>query len=637
METNLKRKLLLATVVLIMLGCSTNYHVSKGDYYFNHMSYSSAIEHYQKVYNKNHDTVVEKNLAESYYKMNNINKAEEIYRTAVQRVNPAPKVYFNYAKILMANGKHKEAIPYFKKYLSVEKDDAVAQMLLASCNSIGDRYKDTTLYKLYPINYNEFANTFSLMEYQDGAVFVADKEVFSGSKKSQWTGNTYLDLYEIKKDEDGIWMNPQLLKGDINGRFHEGPACFTNDGNTVYFTRSNYIKRKLKVNENKENNLKIFKAKLVDGKWKNLEESPYNSDDYSVGHPTLSADEKTLYFVSDMPGGYGGTDLYKTTLDNNNWSKLENLGPIINTSGNEMFPYIHTDDALYFSSDAHNSIGGLDVFITYFNGEVWAQPENLNYPLNSSKDDFGFNISKKSNATGFVSSSRTNADVMYAYDKFPPKFNLYGNAREKGTKKNVQGVKVEITNANTGKVHVMVSDAKGNFSLKLEPETNYDLYCTKLGCFTRTDKIATVGLKYSQDFYADFEVEPIVIDKPIVLENIYYDFDKWNVRPDAAAELDKLVKILVDNPEIEIEMGSHTDSRGNDQYNLILSEKRAMAAVQYLIASGIKKDRLTYKGYGEKKLVNHCANDIICTREEHQKNRRTEFKVTKINDLSMNF
>ncbi|MBI2279332.1 MAG: OmpA family protein [Bacteroidetes bacterium] len=587
MKNSAIKKVLFAIVVLALIACSTEYHVRKGNYYYDNLAYSSAIDHYQKAYNKTHDANVEEKLAESYYKMNNINAAEKIYENAVQRENHSSKIYFNYGKILMANGKHREAIPYFKKYLADYSEDAVAKMLLSSCLSINDRYRDTTLYKLYPINYNEFTNSFSIQEYQDGAVFVADKEVFSGRKKSQWTGNTYLDLYEIKKDEDGIWMNPQLLHG----------------------------------------------------KWKNLEEFPYNSDDYSVGHPTLSADEKTLYFVSDMPGSIGGTDLYKSTLENNSWSKPENLGAIVNTKGNEMFPYIHTDDALYFSSDAHNSMGGLDVFITYYTGEVWAQPENLNYPLNSSKDDFGYNISKKSSNTGFVSSSRVGngSDNMYAFDKFPPKFNLYGRAREKGTQKSVQGVRVEITNAKTGKLINMVSDAKGNFNLKLEPEADYDLYCTKIGCFTRTDKISTVGLKYSQDFYADFEVEPIVIDKPIVLENIYYDFDKWNIRPDAALELDKLVKILVDNPKIDIEMGSHTDSRGNDRYNLILSEKRAMAAVQYLIASGIDKKRLTYKGYGEKKLVNHCANDIVCTRAEHQQNRRTEFKVTKINDLSVNF
>ncbi|MBW6481460.1 MAG: OmpA family protein [Vicingaceae bacterium] len=628
MKTNLIINAASVAILIGMLGCSTQYHIKKGDNYYDKIAYSSAIIHYEKAYSKTNE--VEEKLAETYYKMNNLNVAGSIYEKAVQRENHSPKIYFNYAKILMSNGNYDEAIIYFKKYLEVYKDDVVAEMLLKSCFSIGDRYRDTTLYELHPIKYDEFTNAFSVLEYQEGAVFVADKEVFSGRKKSQWTGNSYLDLYEIKKDGDGSWMDPQLLKGDINGRFHEGPASFSKDGNMVYFTRSNYLKRKMKTNLNKENNLKIFSATLVDDKWKNLKEFPFNSDDYSVGHPTLSDDEKTIYFVSDMPGGYGGTDLYLSRWENEGWSKPENLGAIVNTAGNEMFPYIHTDDALYFSSDAHNSMGGLDVFISYFNGEVWAQPENLNYPLNSSKDDFGFNISKNNSSVGFVSSSRADADKMYIYDKHPPKFNLFGVAREKGKQKRVQGVTVEIINAKTGKIISMVSNKYGEFKLSLEPESNYDLYCTKIGCFTRTDKISTLGLKYSQNFYADFEVEQIVIDKPIVLENIYYDFDKWEIRPDAALELDKLVKLLKDNPSIEIEMSSHTDSRGNDQYNLVLSNKRAIAAVKYLIASGIDENRLTYKGYGEKQLVNHCANDVECTRKEHQLNRRTEFKVTKI-------
>ncbi|MFN5844064.1 MAG: OmpA family protein, partial [Flavobacteriia bacterium] len=448
-------------------------------------------------------------------------------------------------------------------------------------------------------------------------------------KTAAWTGNSYLDLYTMKKDIEGNWMAPELLQGDINGQFHEGPATFSNDGNTVYFTRSNYYKKKMVINEDDENNLKIFKSTLIDGKWKNLEDFPYNSDDYSVGHPSLSDNGKIMFFVSDMPGGFGGTDIYKSTYENGTWSKPENLGNEINTEGNEMFPYVHADGTLYFSSDAHNSMGGLDVFITYYNGLRWAKPENLNYPLNSIKDDFGFSINSD-NITGFVSSSRTKSDKMYSFEKNPPTFNLYGIAREKGTQIAVPQVVVEVTNAKTGEVISMISDTKGNFKLKLASETTYNLYCTKFGCFSRTDKITTEGLKYSEDFFADFEVEPIVIDKPIVLENIYYDFDKWAIRPDAAVELDKLVRILKDNPGIDIEMGSHTDSRGSDQYNLVLSDKRAHAAVQYLISQGIEPKRLTYRGYGETVHVNHCKNDIVCPEEEHQKNRRTEFKVIKV-------
>ncbi|MDF1673698.1 MAG: OmpA family protein [Vicingaceae bacterium] len=625
--------LIIAILLLGIIGCSTQYHLKKADTYYETLAYAPAIHHYEKAYSKDFNNIeLEEKLGDSYFRVNNIVAAEKVYEKMVQRENHSPKIYLNYARILMSNEKYDEAVSYLRKYLFVYEEDVVAKMLLSSCLSLNNRYRDTTLYELRAIKSKNFVNAFSVIEYKDGAIFVADKEVFLGNKKSAWTGNSYLDLYEIKKDENGDWMDPQLLKGDVNGKFHEGPATFTNDGNTVYFTRSNYLKRKMKVNEKKENNLKIFKASLIDGKWKNLKEFPYNSDDYSVGHPTLSDDQNTLYFVSDMPGGQGGTDIYMSKWENEAWSKPENLGPTVNTKGNEMFPYIHTDNALYFSSDGHNSMGGLDVFITYYNGKTWAQPENLNYPLNSSKDDFAFNINKDDSTTGFVSSSRSDADKMYVYKKHPPKFNLYGVARKKGSEKRVEGVTVKITNAKTGEVINMVSDKKGEFRFRLDPETPYDLYCTKEGCFTRTDKISTVGLKYSQNFYADFEVESIVIDKPIILDNIYYDFDKWDIRKDAAQELDKLVKLLEDNPNIEIEMSSHTDSRGNDQYNQVLSDKRAAAAVSYLVSKGIHSNRLTYKGYGEKKLINNCANGVECTRSEHQQNRRTEFKVTKINE-----
>jgi outer membrane protein OmpA-like peptidoglycan-associated protein/tetratricopeptide (TPR) repeat protein len=616
---------------ILVLGISscTNFHIRKGDNYFENLAYHDAINQYEKVYPQKNIDEVELKLAEAYFKTGKIDSSEQIYKRAVERANCAPVTYFNYARVLMANGQHNDAAVYLKKYLQMNSSDLVAEMLLSSCNSISQRYRDTTLFELKPVLEDEFTNSFSLLEYQNGAIFTADKEVYSGRKTAAWTGNSYLELYTMQKDEDGNWLSPELLKGDVNGRFHEGPATFSPDGNTIYFTRSNYFKRKMVVNESAENNLKIFQAKLVDGKWKNLVEFPYNSDDYSVGHPALSSDGKTMYFVSDMPGGFGGSDIYKTKWENNAWSKPENLGIEVNTNGNEMFPYIHSDGALYFSSDAHNTMGGLDVFITYFNGTKWAKPENLNYPLNSIKDDFGFSLNKDE-TKGFVSSSRTNADKMYSFDKKPPTFNLLGIAREKGTNIPVAGVIVEVTNTLTGQVTSMTSDAKGNFKLKLAPEANYDLYCTKFGCFSKTDKISTIGMKYSEDFFADFEVEPIVIDKPIVLENIYYDFDKWDIRADAAIELDKLVRILNDNPTIEIEMGSHTDTRGIDQYNLVLSDKRAMAAVKYLISQGIDASRLTFKGYGEKVLVNGCKNDVTCSEEDHQKNRRTEFKVTKI-------
>jgi outer membrane protein OmpA-like peptidoglycan-associated protein len=504
-------------------------------------------------------------------------------------------------------------------------------MILTSCVSVHEKYRDTTLYSMNKIETPELTNIFGTTFYDDGIIFTADKPAFSGKKTNPWTGNSYLDLYFMEKDESGKWMSPVALQGNINGRFHEGPATFSADGNTAYFTRSAYLNnRKLDKNEKNVSNLKIYKSILENDKWSEPELLTFNSDDYSCGHPTLSKDGKTMYFVSDMPGGNGGTDIYKTEFDGTNWSKPENLGNMVNSGGNEMFPYFHEDGTLFFSSNGHNSLGGLDVYMTTMHVDHWARPENLNYPLNTKYDDFSYTITENK-VDGFVTSTRVNGnDELYSFKKIPPTFILYGKARKKGTQESVEGVRVEITDASTGKIISKTTNKDGKFEMKLELEKDYLLYCTKIGCFTRTDIISTKEKKYSENFYADFEVEEIIIDKPIVLENIFYDFDKWEIRADATLELERLVKILNENPTITIELSSHTDWRGSDHYNLVLSDKRANAAVNYIISKGIPAERITAKGYGETHPVNKCINHTECTEEEYQLNRRTEFKVIKI-------
>lgn len=613
---------------ILTAGCSASSYFSKGDKAYGEMRYSVAIEHYEKGLEKKRNPHIVEKLAHSYRKVNDVEHAEPLYLEASLNPDVEPNVLFHLGNMHMGQSRTAEAIKTFSMYLEKKPDDPVAQMLLASCWSINDRYRDTTLYELKRIPLDQFENTFSATEYREGIVFTADKEVFSGSKKAGWTGNSYLDLYYMEKGDSGKWLNPSLLEGNVNGRFHEGSASFNKAGDEVYFTRSNYYKRRMIKNDSNENNLKIFKSTLVDGKWKQLEELPFNSDDYSCGHPALSKNGKTLFFISDMPGGQGGTDIYQSKLVDGKWTEPENLGDIINTPGNEMFPYMHGDGTLYFSSNAHNTMGGLDVFMTFHYFGRWMEPENLNYPLNTTKDDYGFSL-LDNDTTGFVSSSRVEGDNIYEFTKKAPTFNLFGTARMKGTDIRVEGVTVSIMQERSKKTYEMVSDKNGEFQLKLDPEDFYHLACTKMGCFTRTDLISTIGLKYSKNFYADFEVEEIELDKPIVLENIYYDFDKWFIRADAATELNQLAKLLIDNPNIHIEMGSHTDARGTDAYNLVLSDKRAAAAVQYLIFKGVEKERLTWKGYGELVPVNKCVNKIECDEELHQDNRRTEFKVTK--------
>jgi outer membrane protein OmpA-like peptidoglycan-associated protein/tetratricopeptide (TPR) repeat protein len=616
------------TMTAILASSCVAYHLEKGNEAYDYFQYTKALHHFELANKHRITPSITGKIAESYFKVGRFQEAKTIYMILVSDPSEAPTYRLPYARVLMELGDYSMAHAQLNAHLIEHPEDRTAQMALAGIHELKNRYIDTTLYALNPIRQPAFINAFSSTPYGDGIVFSADKEPKTRRKTSNWTGNSYLDLYYIEPDQNGAWTEPTPLSGKINGRLHDGTATFSADGKTIFFTRNNYVKRKMEVNELEENNLKIFSAELIDGKWNNLEEFPFNSDYFSCGHPTLSSDGKTLIFVSDMPGGYGGTDLYFTQFINGKWAQPENLGAKINTNGNEQFPYLRGEDTLYFSSNGHNSMGGLDVFVAENTGSSWSTPENLNYPVNSSKDDFGFALDESGN-TGYLSSARFSTDKIYSFRKFDPTFNLFGFAHKKGERTPVENVRVEIM-SKSGKKIQLISKEDGTFHMLLQKNENYQLHCTKVGCFGQTSELNTTGLKYSQNFYVDYEVEEIVINKPIVLENIYYDFDKWFIRPDAAIELDKLVKLLIDNPEIDIEMGSHTDVRGTDEYNQVLSEHRAQSAVEYLISKGIDKTRLTYKGYGEMKLVNSCKNGIHCTEDEHQQNRRTEFKVTAI-------
>jgi peptidoglycan-associated lipoprotein len=625
--------ILFLAVTILFAGC-TNYYLKKGNKEFSDLQYQNAIKHYNKVLSKRDNHEARTKLANSYRLTNDYKQAEPLFSEIVNYSEIEPINWFYYAKILMNHGDYKEAKVWLKKYLGQVPNDVVAKMLLTSCNSINQFMKDTTLYTLQNIPFSELESSFGMVPYDNGVVFTADKKANLKSKEEPWTGKSYYDLYFSERDKDGHWLSPQLLKGEINGRYHEGPATFTKTGDVVYFTRSNYFKSALKNSSKNENNLKLFKAKLVDGKWTQLEELPFNSDEYSVGHPCLAKDQKTLYFISDMPGGFGGTDVYSSVFDGTSWSKPMNMGKEVNTPGNEMFPFIADDGTFYFSSDAHNNLGGLDVFATSYDSKnnKWLQVENLNYPLNSSKDDFAFFI-KADNKTGFVSSNRTESDNVYTFKKNDPTFNLFGKVTIKGKGTPFEGVTITIIDeSNEAKISkfTVFTDVKGQYKFRLKPNTDYIVYGSKEDYFTQSVELTTKGEKFSKDYEVNFVLEQIIIEKPIVLENIYYDLDKWEIRPDAAKELDKLVKLLIDNPNINIEMGSHTDSRAGDHYNLVLSEKRAKATVDYLVFRGIDAARLKYKGYGETKLVNRCKNDVVCTEDEHQQNRRTEFKVIKI-------
>lgn len=629
----MKKIILSAIAFTLILGSCTKALYKKGVKNYDKHAYHKSIENFEKYLSKKDEPAdAQIKLANAYRLVNDVPNAEKWFSKVVQLPESEPSNMFYYGKLLMGVGKYDEAKIWLSKYLEKVPDDFVAEMLLVSCKSLNSFKQDTTLFTLKEVEIPEIATGFGQTPYDNGIMFTADKATFRNSNTSNWTGRSYLDIYFSAKDESGKWLSPMLLKGDVNGRYHEGPACFSKDGKVVYFTRSNYIKKKMKKSSKEENNLKIFRAELVGDKWTNVTEASFNSDEYSCGHPTLADDGKTLYFISDMPGGMGGTDIYKTVCDGASCSKPENLGSTINTSGNEMFPYIHNDGTFYFSSDAHNNLGGLDVFMTYYDGRKWLQVENLNYPLNTSKDDFAF-VMNNDNKTGYVSSNRSADDKIYEITKNDPTFILSGYVNQKGKPNQaIDSAIIEIENLTTKSKEMLLTNKAGNYKLKLNAKCEYIVKAWKPMYFTTTPAkpFCMIGKKISENFTANFELDEIIIEKPIVLENIYYDLDKWFIRPDAAIELDRLVQVMVNNPKLHIELSSHTDSRAGDQYNLVLSDKRAKAAVEYIVSKGIDKKRMKWKGYGESRLVNHCKNNVECSEDEHQKNRRTEFKATKI-------
>jgi peptidoglycan-associated lipoprotein len=617
---------------LLLTGCAS-YHIRQGNRLYRDLGYSMAITEYQKGLSKKEFPEARINLADCYRRMNDLAHAEEAYAKVVQLPQATAQHKLLYAQILMRQGKYEQAKPYFDQYLAATPNDTAASELRASCDSIGAWKEDSLMYTVQSSSLNSGQSNFSPVWYKEGVVFASDRN--SKAKVHEWTGRPFLDLYFAKGTMESGYASPVALSGEVNGMYHEGPAAFNSQGDTIYFTRNNYLKRKVNKSVQEEVDLKIFQAVKKDTSWTTLSEFPYNDKNYSTGHPTLTHDGSRMYFVSDMPGGRGGTDLYMCEKVNGEWGKPVNLGAGINTPYNEMFPSVWNDTVLYFSSEGHMNMGGLDVFKSVNTGSGWSKAGNMGYPLNTSFDDFG--IAMNDSGTGGLISSNRNSqnstqDNIYSFTVNDMRFTLEGIAVEKLSQQPLAGVLVELTNVRTGKKESVLTGDSGTFKFKLDPESVYSVIGSKDSYFTNTEQVSTVGKKQSESMFVKLklELERIVINKPIVLDNIYYDLDKYNIRADAALELDKLVQVMNDNPAISIELSSHTDSRAEDKYNDVLSQRRAEAAVNYIISKGVSASRIRAKGYGEHQLINRCGNKVKCTEEEHQQNRRTEFKVLSI-------
>lgn len=784
--------------------------VKVAEKFYNGLSYTRAIEYYEKALTKTLPPDVTKtakvNLADSYYKVKDYVNAERVLKGIVTNITtPAdPELILRYAQILASNGKYKEAQTYYQAYeknmpTTPSSSPNTTKKFVALYEDVSVLAKNVNCYDVKYLTINTTSSDFSPAFYKDGLVFVSNRQVGTAVRRVfAWNDTPFLDLYHLDnvstlgdgqvaslgsgettlkptKPSVGFVGSDQYVSNspndsktlgvfgsgnigtsgsygtksetdvdpfasNLNSKYHEGPAAFFKDGSQVIFTRNNFLNGKARKSSDSINKLKVYSAKAKGSGWSEIQELPFNSDEYSVGHPTLSPDDTYLVFASDMPGGFGGTDLYASKYDGTSWSAPINLGKEINTSGNELFPYLDPNGDLYFSSTGHPGLGGLDLFYVKMNEFTpRSSVSNLGKPINSEKDDFGL-ITDASRKKGYFSSNRKRGgddDDIYSFDRtcelkegcsfvlsvydadtklpianasvsyrnvkgeliqaktkadgsltvqdFPqaetvsiiasavgytdktistpttdcelqvnrieiPLVNEKSSTNQLGGRdtnlntkkcivsgqiltqtggKPVKNAALIITNLCDGSVISGNTDEQGLYSFEAIEGCSYTIETKVANMASRTIELNKVDCNILRPGAGNIEV--FEQGDIITIENLYFDYGKYALKPAGIAELDKLVNIMRRYPDMKVELSSHTDSRSSTEFNQTLSDNRALTSANYLFKRGISRARVEYKGYGETKPVNGCSDGVNCSEEEHAKNRRTEIYILGIN------
>ena len=640
-------------VVLPFQLMSQTSKAKKADMAYKAGEYYLAIDLYRDTYNSLRDNTKKDQLlfqiAQCYRLANEPQKAELWYIKAIAKGYPDPIANYYLAEMQKMTMKYEEAKENYKIYKLNAPDDPRADYGLKSCDLAMKWMENPSGYlvenmRFFNSKQNDFAPAYGNSEYST-VYFTSSRDGSTGNAIHGATGQNFSDIYVSMMDRKGSWSQPTALPAGINSEAEEGAPSFSGDFKTIYFSSCKKVK-------NKDVGCQIYTAELQGDLWGREKALEIAGDSIVIAHPAISPDELTLYFVSDMSGGQGGKDIWKVARESKGgeWGKPENLGPEINTINDEMFPYVHSDGTLYFSSNGHIGMGGLDIFKAKQDEKGIWKIENMEYPINSNGDDFGITFAAKQEK-GYFSSSRTprGDDDIYFFSLPPLKFNILGTVRDEKTNTPLADATVKSISSD-GITLDSKTDKNGTFRFILKPATDYVFIASRDGYLNGKERETTKGLDRSRDFKTQIALTSI--EKPIELPNIFYDFAKWDLRPESMVALDKLVETLNDNPNITIELMSHTDSRGNDDDNLVLSQKRAQSVVDYLIEKGIAKDRLSAKGYGEttpKTVDQKLAEQYTFLKENtvlteafinsladtdlqeigHQINRRTEFKVLR--------
>jgi outer membrane protein OmpA-like peptidoglycan-associated protein len=621
----------LIIAVSTVVATAQNKDTKKADGLYDRLAYTEAVDAYKKLLDKGKgDRYVFEQLAHCYYYINDSKNAETYYKRVVKGKKVKPETVYNYAQALKANGRYGEYNTWMKKFAEMQPNDSRAMAFMKDPNYL-PRYMESD--KKFDVeNMKEINTEFS----EFGGTMINKSFYFSSARNTKrknygWNEEPYLDIY-IAENVGGTIKNAALLPGKVNTKYHEGNVAITADASRMYFDRNDYYKGKYKKSEEGINQINLYTAESLNGEWDNATPVNFNNSEYSFGQPALSPDGNTLYFVSDMPGGKGMSDIYKVAVNKDgSFGKAERLGDNINTEGKEVFPFIDANGTLYFSSDGHLGYGELDVFFAEAEGSGFGTARNIGTDVNSPKDDFAF-IFNSETKEGFVSSNRergVGSDDIYSIKQIAPLCDVEVTVQvvNEYTNAPLAGARVDLYDASENKLATRTTDSNGNVTFLTECENQYQILAFLEDYESNGVSVTTKEFDDVNTSIALKPIEDIIAADKVVLNPILFDFDRHNIKSQAAFELDKLVSLMKKYPTMEVKVDSYTDNRGTNEYNMDLSNRRAQATVQYIISKGIDKSRIAGEGFGKSKPVVDCGGN--CTEAQYQKNRRSEFIITK--------
>ncbi len=627
--------------------------VKKADKEYDKLAYVDAIKTYERVFEKGYKSAdMLQRLGNAYYFKADLDNAAKWYGELFSFTQDLePEYYFRYAQSLKALKEYKKADQMMATFNEKSGNDQRAKLASNQKDYLAVIKKNSDRYTIENAGINSEYSDYGSSYLDNKVVFASARDTGGVSKgKHSWTGEGFTNLYGADMGSEGTLSNPEKFSKKLNSKYHESTPVFTKDGKTVYFTRNNYVDGKKKRDSEKTILLKLLKATLEGDQWTDVKELPFNSDEYNVAHPALSPDEKTLYFASNMPGTTGLSDLWKVAINGEDtYGTPENLGKGINTEGRETFPTITPENELYFASDGHPGLGGLDIWVSKAEKDgSFKEVLNVGEPANSPKDDFALLMDTKTNI-GYLTSNREGglgSDDIYKIKEtkkieYKCEQLLAGTVVDQADQKPIANAQVTLMDQNFKKLNDTFTDAEGKFFLGSVACAS-KLYLKTVATGYNVKETPTLIAKTSGKSFVPIELEKTVVEvkvgddlaKAFKIQMIYFDLDKSFIRADAAVELSKILDVMEQYPTMELDVRSHTDCRQTAKYNEALSDRRAKSTMAWLVEKGIAASRLTGRGYGESQLTNNCpcepTNQSSCSEAEHQLNRRSEFIITKM-------